>query len=452
MRNRLIALLLFGISICLPLQAADQQTLLAEDRIRIRAYVEPEQEYYLGQQARFFIEVVTDTWFTTAPRYPEVRVAGAVVLDPERFSTNVTVRDDGRTLNGQRHGYLIYPQRAEMLTVPPQTVRFAVSVDGKPSKEISLTSQPVSLKVVIPPGVSKPANLVTATNYSLKDDFDTDFKNLKVGDSITRRVTQSADDVQALLLPTVQFVAVKGLAIYPGEPKLENSTNRGQYRGSRTDTVTYMVEKAGDYELPAIEVEWWDPEAERLRKPKLESESFTALPNPDALRGDAVADSEVDESPGFKDLLSNVFEWLTRNVQLLCLLLGGAYLLSLVYRRYSQPLLTWFKQRRPKEKIHEAENFRILQKACNSGSSADIHRAFWLWADSTDTNITKRLAGLQPDKSFQSAWLVLNRSLYSGIAGSDFDRQALLAGFKTLRYQAKRQPESLNQQWVSLNP
>lgn len=436
MQTRLLCALLVSL---LPFAASAgaQQQLLDEDRIRIRAYVDPDQRYYVGQQVRFFVEILADTWFTTAPRYPEVRVPGAVAIDPERFSTNLTIREGARTLTGQRHGYLIYPQRVGKLTIPAVSVSFAVSVDAKASELITLKTQPVSISAVMPPGVEDAIGLITGRNVSISETYEPRGAELKVGDSIIRTVTISADDVQALVLPPTQFADVEGLANYPGEPQLSNSTNRGQYSGKRVDTVTYIVEREGDYTLPKVEYQWFDPTARRLRKTVLPAREFSALPDPDAVTGTATEALTESAAADYEQWVRKTLDWLESNLQPLSLGVGALYLLSLLNRRYRRTLLQAWRARQKSGAAQEAQAFARLEAACRRGNAQQISREVWSWmavAGYSTSELARVSRSIGASDEFVDAWQHLNEALYkAGQSSKTVDTRTLLSGLRHLR-------------------
>ena len=63
-----------------------------------------------------------------------------------------------------------------------------------------------------------------------------------------------------MLLPPITFAAVDGLALYPAQPSLQDKTDgrTDALTATRTDSATYMLQRPGDYALPAIDVRWWN--------------------------------------------------------------------------------------------------------------------------------------------------------------------------------------------------
>jgi hypothetical protein len=46
---------------------------------------------------------------------------------------------------------------------------------------------------------------------------------------------------------------------------VNDRTERGEFSGERTETITYLFERAGSYVLPAQKFTWWNPDDQSLR-------------------------------------------------------------------------------------------------------------------------------------------------------------------------------------------
>jgi hypothetical protein len=66
--------------------------------------------------------------------------------------------------------------------------------------------------------------------------------------------------MQAMLIPPLPFEAPDGIRIYPEEPAVQDQkTDRGDFVfGRRIQSAKYLIQKEGDYALPAIELKWWN--------------------------------------------------------------------------------------------------------------------------------------------------------------------------------------------------
>ena len=85
-----------------------------------------------------------------------------------------------------------------------------------------------------------------------------------------------------LLAPLATSAPVsKGLAAYPDSPAMMTRIDRGRYKATRADTVTYVAEEWGFYELPPVEVRWFQPATGRWGTERIEARSFRARVNPE---------------------------------------------------------------------------------------------------------------------------------------------------------------------------
>ena len=165
--------------------AQDTKDLIASDSLRVRAYTEPEQQVYVGQQLRLIIELMTDTWFNQAPAYPDLDLDGAIVLQPEQSGGNFSDREQGKTYSGVRHRYLIYPQRTGSFSVPVLKLDLAVAVDSK-ATPVTVMTNPVQFTAVMPEAAAQLEQFVTTTGLTVKQSYKPELEGLKVGDALTR--------------------------------------------------------------------------------------------------------------------------------------------------------------------------------------------------------------------------------------------------------------------------
>jgi hypothetical protein len=110
-------------------------------------------------------------------------------------------------------------------------------------------------------------------------------QNLKVGDSPTRAVTIKAEGTPAMLLPPTTFVNIDGLEVYPGQPSVTDNLDRrtGSSTASRVDEATYMLQAAGEYALPALDIAWWNVRDSKVEHARADAVALHVADNP-ALR------------------------------------------------------------------------------------------------------------------------------------------------------------------------
>ena len=102
----------------------------------------------------------------------------------------------------------------------------------------------------------------------------------RVGDAFTRTVTLMASDVPGMMFPALPLIKMEGLAVYPKPPSVQDQVERGDLTGKRTETVTYMCERPGQYTLPALVIPWWDLKNHQLMRVTLPAVTLEVDPVP----------------------------------------------------------------------------------------------------------------------------------------------------------------------------
>lgn len=350
----------------------------ADGSIRVRAYVEPEGPVFTGQQVRLNIEVQTDTWFTTAPRYPELELRGAIALMPDAFGINSTTREGGKTWAGQTRRFVLFPQRSGSLEIPPIEISLAVAQDGKAGPSTTVTSPAVVIPVVAPPGSADAAEFVSSPDYRLSAEWDRNLDNLKVGDAISLRVTQTADEVFALTVPAIEFPEIEGLARYSSRPVLDDRNYRGRVSTVRTDRVTYVLQQQGDFTIPEITTFWFDLGDNTMKKRSLEATSISVAANPDAALGIGEA---ADDNERLESLARTALDWLVANLPGISILIGVLYAVVRAGKTMVIPALARWRRRRRAWQLGEEAYFRKLLAAVRAGDPAGVVAGFWRWSD-----------------------------------------------------------------------
>jgi hypothetical protein len=234
-----------------------------------RARMEGSGEVWVGQAVPVNVEVIVPTWFTGAPKFPDLEVPNAVTLSPEA-AVNFVVQSGEKSFSGQGRRYLIYPQVNGKYSVPSAKIEVTYALpDGKPSAPAILAFPLIQFEARLPAGAEGAKYYVTTSNLGIKQSLDRKLEGLKVGDSFTRTVDMTAEDTVGISLPPLKFEAPEGIGLYPGTPKVSEIAERGKIEATRTETATYVLEKEGRYTLPEIVILWWNPQTKKMNKARL---------------------------------------------------------------------------------------------------------------------------------------------------------------------------------------
>lgn len=238
----------------------------------------PKTTAYVGQRVPFFVEVLSKGPFGGATSFTIPKVPNAIIVkvgDPVVSSKQIA----GENWFVQTHEFALFSQHGGDVTIPGFPVRFGTreAISG-PVKEMTGTVPSISLKVTRPQGVSPDRFLVTTKDFSVEENWNPKpVGEVRTGTVFKRTVTQSASDMTGMALAPASAIAPDGVRVYSGSPKVDDETERGEFSGRRMETLTYLVERPGNYELPALHYDWWNPESEQLETKTLPAVSFLAI-------------------------------------------------------------------------------------------------------------------------------------------------------------------------------
>ncbi len=240
---------------------ADSPTLgdlMARGELQLDAWLEPTSGIVPGQEIQLVIEIATQRWFAggTDIRHPDVR--NLVVLRRDSFANNLSRREGAITWVIQRWHLELYPQATGRYQVPPVELELAVNdaltgvVRGK------LQTPALEFTARIPAALETIDSWVATPQLALEHEIDRQAQGLAPGDAFTRQITLRASNVTAMMLPVVSANGVEGLPAYEDTSQLRDLSNRGEATAERRQSITYVVERAGQYVLPEQVFYWWD--------------------------------------------------------------------------------------------------------------------------------------------------------------------------------------------------
>lgn len=229
--------------------------------LRVQVSMSKPGDLTVGATNTLYLDVLTSTWFTDAPTLPVLSLPNALVTQPTGQATHIRSAIQGETFTGLRFGYLISPTAVGTLQIPALTVSARV---GQSTSPVQAQSTPLRVKAVSAPGLASGADragqTLVADSVDATQQFRESAQPLSVGDRISREITIKAIGTQAMLIPPVEFADIAGLKRYVTQPTLSTITDgRGGFEGGqRIERADYVVERAGTYALPAIDLPWWN--------------------------------------------------------------------------------------------------------------------------------------------------------------------------------------------------
>jgi hypothetical protein len=221
--------------------------------------------------------------------------------------TNQAVRDGQSVTIMQRH-YMLTPLKSGELTLPPVVLQGTVpapanersmfalpsvpSAFGRspfggslfdrmfnPGQEVRVQSTPVTLNVKANP-VSDSNWFLPAKDVQLSAEWTQKNPSFKVGEAVSRTVRLLALGAAREKLPTLEFADADGARIYLDRSDDKSVDTPQGTAAVREFSLSIVPTRAGEITIPAIDVSWWNTEADEQRIASLPAESISVVGGP----------------------------------------------------------------------------------------------------------------------------------------------------------------------------
>lgn len=393
-----------------------------------RATVDNQEAIVPGQQVHVTIDVFAPDFFTSPPQFPLFDLPNAVVTLPNERAQNLVETFDGVQYSGIRRAYMIVPEMAGTFTLPPVAIDFDYSDDGKTVK--GTASLPLtSFTVGDAPGGEGKTLPFAARGVTLTQSFDRDPAKLKVGEALVRTVTAFGMDTQAMMIPSLDLGQPHGLKVYPKPPVISDGVkdNGGTVGSSRTQTITYIAEAAGTFEIPEVTSTWFDLDAHAAKIASLPATMVTVTNVPAPAQG--IAPQLQTEDSGVKSpVLSKAA--ITLAAAVLSLLAGIVWLSRRLLPPIKARLSTWNALRRSSEKTR----FKQLVASIRKDDPATVYRRLVSWSRSAGFRLIGDWISATNDADVARQTGTLERQLFANEPDCPaLDREALLRAITKAR-------------------
>lgn len=422
--------------------------VLAADEPQVRVELEQKGPIYVGQSLRLNVTVLVPNYFLSAPQFPLFDLPGAVVTMPGEGSANLNEKIDGVTYAGIKRTYLIVPQQAGTLALPPVEISFQYAAVPGQSSPGSVKLPPEKIDVLLPPGATAAQGNVAVAPMTIKQQVEGLTKPMHVGDAITRTIEIDADHTQSMMIPPPSFTAPSGVRIDKKDPQLTDLTgNQGQFEGGRRiDVVTYRFEQPGNYTLPKVSVSWFDPGTQRTQQAEAPEIQVTVVAS--AAPKDAIAPQLPAQAALPPEAPTDWQRWILPAAALL-----GILVIAWLVRRWPARIRGFVAAKR--EARHESEGayFERLLEACRANDPARSYAALAAWAQRTGAASIGDYVRVATDDALAKQVTQLEQHLYAcATSAGQWSGNVLASALEMVR-RSSRQHQRKPRRWLSaLNP
>ncbi|MXV53247.1 hypothetical protein GS399_19955 [Pedobacter sp. HMF7647] len=219
---------------------------------------------YVQQPFKVTYTIMTETWFTAPVDWDDLQIPNAFIIPfdrtmPGMFDVN------GKQFAGIQFYFIVFPYKPGHFTLPAiNIVATTPPVGESVAKKINIKTQQLSYVVKPLPGGSKSSEWLVAKDVAITQSWNRSLKNLKVGDVLKRTIVINARGTLPQFIPELKKDSLDWASAYPGPASLEDTRDEYDANGRRTETVTYLLEKEGNFTFPSVSLRWWNPVAGRM--------------------------------------------------------------------------------------------------------------------------------------------------------------------------------------------
>jgi hypothetical protein len=211
--------------------------------------------------------------------------AGATITSIDKQSSSMRSQG-GRQYEVVEKNYLITPDKVGALTIHPASLR-GVSIDnryprqfimGGDQQNVHFSGQELSLTVKAKPASWQGAWWLPANHLTIKEEWSQDIKNWKVGTPITRTIVVQGKGISAEQLPDIKMDSLSGINFYPDKTESNNALDHYTVVGTRQMKMALVPTQAGQWQLPAIKIAWWNVNTHKTEVAELPAVNLSILP------------------------------------------------------------------------------------------------------------------------------------------------------------------------------
>ena len=358
------------------------------------------EKIWPGQRLTLQVTLYTTISFSGSTRFELPKVSGMLIMENEDRPLIGSEKIDGISYIFKRHDIILFPLRPDKLQVPSFKVEFSFRSDTGGIASRSFTTRPLKFKALKIPGADSRQPVITTTRLKIDEHWQPQPGPARVGDALVRTIILTADDLPGMVLPPVVPQKIDGLGLYLKPPQLNDQRQRGVFTGRRTETITYVCERQGNFIIPELSFQWWNPEDETLRLVVLKEAEIKVSASPFFGKEEPAGSVQAAIS-------SFSWKWLALIIPFLGLAIAG-------FVRFYQK-----KQRRESLSLDTAEKelWQEFKKAAHSHNAAAAMQTLIAWLDHSKIAGTsptlKHFYELVGDPELKKEIISLETSLYA---------------------------------------
>lgn len=383
------------------------------------------EKAWVGERVPFFINLRSPAAFAGTATFDLPPISGTTVIQiGSPVVSSEKIEDEQWSI--QRHEFALFCQRSGTLNIPEFTVRFTrKETFTGPEKEVTGNVAAWSIEIQQPPGSAEIGHLITTHEFDVTEEWSPTPGGAKVGDVFKRTIMQHASNVSGMALAPTSKTVPKEMKIYTGKVQTNDKLERGDFRGERKDSMTYLLTGDGDISLPAVKYVWWNPKAKKLESKTLPAVNFKVQPAPVVITEPAIPEKNSS--------------WIWIGFLFLAAI---GYIAVSHWSRIRELASVIWRRMNPPDRVAA----RKLLRACRAN---DVVAAETAWSQWRFT----QASGFQPEKELVLCITEMHRYQFAEIVNETWSGEQLAAAFRKQRLNSHVASSQLKEPALpSLNP
>lgn len=203
----------------------------------------------------------------------------------ERLGDDVRTNEirEGRQYSVTTRRFALFPQKSGELILEPITLSVSVPADSSrvrgffsPTRKLTRRTDPIVLDVKPRPNGDS-AWWLPAKAVQLDSQWIGDVSTATVDQPLTRTIVLRASGVTDSQLPEINIPAIQGASLYAEEPERKLGANELGVLSELTINWAVIPQQAGEIELPAVSVDWFNTSTGNVETARLPAEKITVV-------------------------------------------------------------------------------------------------------------------------------------------------------------------------------
>lgn len=160
--------------------------------------------------------------------------------------------------------FAVFPQKSGELNIAPVMAEARLTTANSffggfsEGKLMRARSNALNIKVTAVPPNTDIIPWLPASEFELLEQWPSKSVKFIQGEPVTRTISMKGVGLTSAQLPVIPAIEIEGIKQYPDQPLMNNVANDNGITGYRVEKVAFIPTRAGQLELPAIEIPWWN--------------------------------------------------------------------------------------------------------------------------------------------------------------------------------------------------